>query len=108
MSVQNADHDVDIPEQFRDVPIELWAKHKVQTVDFRHINELIVPLPAFVPDITNILTSIPADHTYFSVFDSVPVDVETQPLLAGEFEGRQYCSRGLSRVLLNRLWLSCA
>ena len=69
-------------------PVQTGGRGYRLTVGLRHINDLIVALPAFVPDITNILKSIQADHTYFSVFDlcsafhSVPVDVETQPLLS--------------------------
>ena len=118
-SVSGADHTLNTPEC--DVPTVLWAQRKDQaklhqlhpiqskflTLDLRHINDLIVPLAPLVPDITSILTSIPAGHAFFfSIFDQsdifhVSVDVATQQLLAFEFEGHQYCYTGLIRDLVD-------
>ena len=71
------------------------------THDLRAVNDLIVPLGSHVADIPSILTVIPADHTHFTTCDlsnayfSIPVDRETQPLLAFSYKSRQYTYRRL-------------
>lgn len=63
--------------------------------DLRAINNLIVPIAPIVPDVPSLITSIPADAEFFTVVDlanayfSVPVDEETQLLLAFSILGQQ-------------------
>lgn len=66
------------------------------TQDLRKINDLIKPLAPIVPDVQNIINSIPSAHTFYSVIDlssaffSIPVDRDTQPLFAFCFQNCQY------------------
>lgn len=63
--------------------------------DLRAVNAQIVPIAPLVPDVTQLLSSIPSDATHFTVIDlknaffSIRVDPQTQPLFAFFFEGRQ-------------------
>lgn len=79
-------------------PINPVAKAEGQVrfvQDLRAINDLIVPIAPIVPDVTSLLSAIPAQAKYFSVIDlknaffSIPVDKDTRPLFAFSFEGRQ-------------------
>uniref|UniRef100_A0A8C5M0Y9 Gypsy retrotransposon integrase-like protein 1 n=1 Tax=Leptobrachium leishanense TaxID=445787 RepID=A0A8C5M0Y9_9ANUR len=64
--------------------------------DLLAINSLVIPIAPIVPDITTLLSSIPATHTHFSVIDlknaffSIPIHPETALLFAFTFEGTQF------------------
>lgn len=64
--------------------------------DLRAINRITIPVAPVVPNPSTILSAVPPDAKYFSVFDlasafySVPVHPDDQWLLAFQFDGKMY------------------
>ncbi|XP_060764630.1 esterase OVCA2 isoform X2 [Neoarius graeffei] len=79
------------------------------TQDLRKINELIVPVAPIVPDVSSVISQVPADHCCFSVIDlcsaffSVPVEENTQPLFAFTHRRKQYTWTRLPQGFIDSL-----
>ncbi|KAK1806777.1 hypothetical protein P4O66_004804, partial [Electrophorus voltai] len=52
--------------------------HKRFTQDLRRINDIVVPITPLVPDVSAILTAIPAHHHFFTVEDICSLYQSTQ------------------------------